>query len=222
MCWGWGGGSQQPAGTGARKPGPVPSAALLPVSLLPACPSLPTTQLRGWGLPAACPPNARDCHLPRLAQGTPGALLSPVLSATSTAPLPASLLRSCPLLSPTHSHVAAYGLMYTWGTREAPPVPASSSSRQSHSPKVSGVLPSPGWGEPPWVTCCSHLAGPIHAKHWASAGQGHRELRAKGQGRGGWCHVRCGSVCAPGCKKKHKLLLHLKFEVFRGSLCSPQ
>lgn len=59
-----------------------------------SCPGLPAARLRGRYPPAACPLNAQGCRLPRRAQGAPGALLSPVLWAMVTIPLPASLLPS--------------------------------------------------------------------------------------------------------------------------------
>lgn len=51
---------------------------------------------RGQCPPAACPPNAQGCCPPRPAQGVPGALLSCILSARLTTPLPAS----CPQVPP--------------------------------------------------------------------------------------------------------------------------
>ena len=128
----------------------LPSSAASP--FLPACSSLPTAQLRGWCPPAACPPDARGCHLPQLAQGAPAALLS-VLPATFTVPLPASLLPSCPQatatamlqLSPTGSHLAALQ-SHEYTERSGCPMPAAGPSCQFHSPEVSGVQPSPGGG----------------------------------------------------------------------------
>lgn len=58
----------------------------------------------GWCPPITCPPNARGCHLPRLAQGTPGALLSPVpslCSPLSSQPLSYPLALSLAPSSPT-------------------------------------------------------------------------------------------------------------------------
>lgn len=68
MCWGRGGGSEQPASKGACKPGPVPSPALPPApSSLPA----PACPLRSSGAgarpqPAPQMPGAATCpNLPR-------------------------------------------------------------------------------------------------------------------------------------------------------------
>lgn len=93
--WGWGGGFR--AGQ-AREPGPAPAAAPTPAPFLPAC----------LGLPArACPPSARGCRRPGLAQSAPSPPL-PVPSSLGTAGLPSSPLPSCHQLGPDSPPLLAH------------------------------------------------------------------------------------------------------------------
>lgn len=145
--------------------------------LPPKCPGLPPAQTcpgNSWGPSFSCP----LCHLP-----CPSPSLSPTLP-------------SCPQLSPTCSHFAALQSHAYTGCSGGPPCLQLAPAANPTAPRPAAFNPARGWGvEPPWVTCFSHLAGPIRVEPRARAGQGHKELRAKGQGRGGWPHTRHGSVC---------------------------
>lgn len=124
-----------------------------------SCPGLPAAQLRGRYPPTACPLNAQGCRLPRRAQGAPRALLSPVLWAMVTVPLPASLLPSHHPPGWPHQlpPCCPYRLTCT-GVRT--PRAATGFGRRAHSPKVSGVWPSLGVPGPQ-----VHLLQPLGRSH---------------------------------------------------------
>lgn len=151
--WGWGGGFR--AGQ-AREPGPAPAAAPTPAPFLPARLSLPAR---------ACPPSARGCRRPGLAQSAP----SPSLPSPRPSGPPASRPLPCPpapSLAPT-----------------APPCSHTGRSVPHAGLWLWAVALSPGWGAgPPLVPCSSHLEVPVHVEPWAGAWQGHKDSRAKGGG----------------------------------------
>lgn len=147
-CWGWGGGSELGQGTQAWactlcSPDVGPFPARLPWPARHAA--------GGWCPPTTCPPNARGCHLPGLAQGTPGALLSPVpspCSPLSSQPLSyllaLSLTPSSPTLLPLQTH--------TQGAQGAPCQPLAPATN-STAPREGAAAFSPAWGQ-------AHLGSP--------------------------------------------------------------
>lgn len=216
MCWGWGGGSQQPAGTGARKPGPVPSAAgpslsslpqpahhtaqwLVPAcGLPPKCPGLPPAQTcpgNSWGPSFSCPLSHLRCSSPSLSS----ALLPP----GQPHPLPC-----CCLQSPVF-------MGYSGGPPSLPLAPAVGPT----APRSAAFAPA-RVGR----ATLGHLLQPPDGAHSCQAlGQcraGPRGAESQGAGQGLLSRPLWQRVCARA--QKPQVLLRLKFEAFWGSLCSPQ
>lgn len=123
-------------------------------------------------------------------------------------PLTPSLAPSAPTLiaAPTDSHPR--------GAQSAPCQPLAPVTN-STAPRVQ---PSRGAG-PPWVPCCSPLAGPLHTKPSASTGQGCEALRAKG--RGSWRAATAGASRVMGVGRNGGCFCRLNLQCSQGPLSTP-